>query len=68
MQSKGGYIHPKVEIRRWDPNDPTSYFGVFANAPIQNDELLIKIPAEITLQLAKETKNWDYEEVVCELA
>jgi hypothetical protein len=43
MQSKGGYIHSKVEIRRWNSSDPTSYFWVFTNAPIQNDELLIKI-------------------------
>jgi hypothetical protein len=68
MQSKGGYINPKVEIRRWDPTDLTSYFGVFTNAPIQNDELLIKIPAEITIHLAEETQDWDYQQVVCELA
>lgn len=69
MESKdSGYINPQVQIRRWDPTDANSYFGAFANAPIRKDELLIKIPREITIQLPTEAQNWTYQDTVCDLA
>ncbi|CAJ1945892.1 unnamed protein product [Cylindrotheca closterium] len=67
--SKGGYFHPNVEIRRFDPSDPTSFFGAFVNGPVGVNETLIKIPGSIKLQLSKETKHGlGYESSVCELA
>jgi len=75
MISKGGFMDPRVEIRRWNPQDPTSYFGAFVNAPIQKDELLLQIPAAIKIQIDEEEEQamkmqdeWDYDEQVCQLS
>ncbi|CAJ1955509.1 unnamed protein product [Cylindrotheca closterium] len=68
---QGGYIHPNVEIRRWDPSDPSSYFGAFVNGPVKEDELLIKIPGSIKIQLDDSYRSGTdltYADVVCELA
>jgi hypothetical protein len=69
MIAKGGYIHPQVQIRRWDTSDPTSYFGVFVDDAIKKDELLIKIPVAIRLQLDhKWLEEEAYSDILCELA
>ncbi|CAJ1955507.1 unnamed protein product [Cylindrotheca closterium] len=67
---QGGYIHPYVEIRRWDPSDPSSYFGAFVNGPVKKDELLIKIPGSIEIQIDDFFRmgKLPYSDVVCELA
>ena len=43
---EGGFYNPKQEIRRQDPLDPGSYFGVFAKERIEEDELLSRVPWE----------------------
>jgi len=68
FEGKGGFIDPRVEIRRWDSNDPTSYYGVFVNAPVQQNELLVRIPGEIKIQIDEDTSDWDDNETICELA
>jgi hypothetical protein len=69
MIAKGGYIHPQVQIRRWDRSDPTSYFGVFVDHAIEKDELLIKIPVAIKLQVDdKLLEDFVYTDMLCELA
>jgi len=70
MESAGGFLDPRVEIRRWNPDDPTSYFGVFANAPIKKDEVLMRIPGKLKIQLVDddEGEDWEsYEHMICEL-
>lgn len=68
--AKGGFIHPQVEIRRWDPSDPTSYFGAFVNGPVKKGEELIKIPGSIKIQLDDffRADRFTYGDTVCELA
>jgi len=63
MQSKpGGYLNPKVEIRRMDPSDPTSYFGVFASQDLDVGEVVMKIPGEIKLHIEDEDVDEDDDE------
>ncbi|CAJ1955511.1 unnamed protein product [Cylindrotheca closterium] len=68
--SKGGFFHPHVQIRRWNLSDPTSYFGAFLNGPVKKDDLLMRIPGDIKLQLHTDfwTNSSIVDEVVCELA
>ena len=49
LKEEGGYFHPKLEMRRVDPSDPTSFFGMFANDFIPKDELLIRLPQTMVL-------------------
>lgn len=67
-KTKGGFLDPRVEIRRVDPQDPTSYFGAFLNKPVSADEKLIFLPGAIKLQLSKEESHISYEKQVCMLA
>ena len=49
MKAKKGYFNPKLEMRRLDPNDPTSFFGMFAKEDIPKESLMLRIPSEIVL-------------------
>jgi len=49
LRSKGGTYNSKLEIRRNDISDPTSRFGMFANAKILQDDILLEIPQECLL-------------------
>jgi hypothetical protein len=67
--SKGGYFHPNVEIRRFDPHDPKSYFGAFVKGTIGVNATLMKIPGSTKLQLSsKKHKHLSYNTQVCNLA
>eukprot|EP00980_Cylindrotheca_fusiformis_P006584 scaffold1389_cov122-Cylindrotheca_fusiformis.AAC.2 len=77
MKEKGGYIHPSVQIRRWNVSDPTSYYGIFVErnnndegVVISEDELIMTVPASIRLQVSEEYMTGDkpYVETLCELA
>lgn len=57
-----GYLNPKVDIRRWDTNDPTSYFGIFANDDIQIGELILKIPKEMIFSLPDDYDDEDEDD------
>lgn len=46
VRSKGGSFSDKLEIRRVDPGDPTSYLGVFVREPIPAKESLFVIPRD----------------------
>jgi len=48
-QTKKGYFNPKLEMRRIDPSDPTSFFGMFAKEDISEGSLMLRIPNEILL-------------------
>lgn len=51
VRSKGGSFSDKLEIRRVDPSDPTSYLGVFAKEPIGAKESLFVIPKSCYLDI-----------------
>jgi hypothetical protein len=67
---QGGFIHPNVEIRRWDSSDPSSYFGAFVNGSVEKDELLFQIPGSIKIQTSDffQSDELPYVDTVCELA
>ena len=59
MESKGGreskgVWNPSIEMRRADPFDPTSRFGMFANTDIGKDTVLIHIPQSMLLDSREE--------------
>ena len=47
---QGGFFSDNIEIRRIDPADVTSYFGVFAKRDIKAKEDLMKIPHECYIE------------------
>jgi hypothetical protein len=61
---EGGFVNEKLQVRRLDPTDHSSPFGVFASAPIEADELLLKLPPESYFRV-ESTGN--YEDDVCQL-
>jgi hypothetical protein len=54
LNEEGGYFHPQLEMRRLDPSDPTSFFGMFAKGDIAKDELLFRIPRSMILDSGEE--------------
>jgi len=44
LRKHGGVVNDKIEIRRADPSDPTSRFGMFTNGDIRKREILLVIP------------------------
>jgi hypothetical protein len=62
----GGYLSSKVQIRRADPSNPHSYFGLFAGHDLEKDELLMNIPAEARLEIGSHSD--DYTDNLCDLA
>ena len=50
LRSNGGYFNFKLEIRRVDPKDPTSEFGVFAKKDIKPKDRLMDIPANLIIE------------------
>ncbi|KAL7441320.1 hypothetical protein ACHAXM_007788 [Skeletonema potamos] len=49
LEKEGGYLHPKLQMRRVDPSDQKSYFGLFADEFIPKDEILIRVPQSMVL-------------------
>jgi hypothetical protein len=56
----GGYFNPKQEIRREDPNDPTSVVGIFAKELIEDGELLFEVPWEAII--SSEGGEFEYDD------
>lgn len=54
LQSSDGYFNPNLEMRRSDPSDPTSFFGMFAKDDIQRKSLLLRIPRTMILNSTEE--------------
>lgn len=44
VRSHGGFVHSGYEIRRANPQDPTSRYGAFAKSNFAKDELILSIP------------------------
>eukprot|EP00548_Thalassiothrix_antarctica_P015362 CAMPEP_0194175700 /NCGR_PEP_ID=MMETSP0154-20130528/9699_1 /TAXON_ID=1049557 /ORGANISM="Thalassiothrix antarctica, Strain L6-D1" /LENGTH=997 /DNA_ID=CAMNT_0038889599 /DNA_START=61 /DNA_END=3055 /DNA_ORIENTATION=- len=43
LRDGGGKFHDSLQIRREDPSDPTSRYGMFATEDIAEDEILIRL-------------------------
>jgi hypothetical protein len=69
LRDQGGYFNEKLQIRRADPSDPTSYFGVFATESIPSMESLMSIPASSMIRtIQQEYHSWEEEwDVLCDL-
>jgi len=61
LQEKGGHINDKIDIRRADPTDETSRFGVFTKSDLTRHEVILDIPPSCLLTAAT-TKDSDEEE------
>ena len=59
LKEENGYFNPALEMRRMDPNDPTSFFGMFVNTDIDEDETLLKIPTSMIINSGLENPNRD---------
>ena len=77
VRSRGGSFSDKLEIRRVDPTDPTSYMGVFVREPIEAKESLFVIPRDCYIdvfdtaaEMDPEDENVDaaYQGNLCKLA
>uniref|UniRef100_A0A7S1C2F9 SET domain-containing protein n=1 Tax=Corethron hystrix TaxID=216773 RepID=A0A7S1C2F9_9STRA len=60
MRSKGGYVNSKLEIRRSDPTDPTSQYGIFAKEKLGKKEGILQIPS--SCQISDERGDFDRNE------
>lgn len=65
LKSTGlGHVNEKLVFRRIDPSDPSSRFGVFTSEDIDEQELLLKLPAESYFRVES---TGSYDEDVCAL-
>jgi hypothetical protein len=70
LRLQGGYFNEKLKIRRADPSDPTSYFGVFATESIQHMEPLVSVTSSSMIRgtIKPGYFSWEEEEaVLCDL-
>ena len=67
LRQNGGYLNSKVEIRRADPSDPNSYFGVFAREDLDLKEEVMVVPDELFITV-EPGFDGSYEEGLCELS
>jgi hypothetical protein len=71
LRDQGGCFNEKLQIRRADPSDPTSYFGVFATESIPSMEPLIHVPSSPMIRSiyqAYSPDSWEgYYAVLCDL-
>jgi hypothetical protein len=69
LRDQGGYFNEKLQIRRADPSDPTSYFGVFATESIPSMELLMSVPPSSMIRSIQQEYHSEEENiaVLCEL-
>ena len=67
VHTKGGFVNEKVEIRRSNPADDHSYYGMFAKKNISKKEIILDIPHECVIGLDNTRKNKYYKDL-CSLA
>ena len=46
IETKGGMFHEKLQVRRYDPDDPASPAGLYVTGNIRQGETLMSIPRE----------------------
>ena len=54
LKEKKGFFHQNLEMRRLDPDDPTSFFGMFAKYDIKEGTLILRIPTDIIINSREE--------------
>ena len=59
VNSNGGSLNEKIEIRRLDPSDPSSPMGVFAKERLEQEEIIMHIPTSLYLNVWDEAINMD---------
>lgn len=64
IKDSNGYFHDSLEMKRIDPSDTTSYFGMFAMNDIKSNALLLSIPHE---RILEDPTDADIEFVQCGL-
>jgi hypothetical protein len=69
LRNQGGHVNGKLEIRRADPSDPTSYFGMFATETIQSMEPLLSVPTSCMIRAIQPVYSTaaEYNVVLCDL-
>lgn len=50
LKAKKGFFHPFLEMRRLDPKDASSMFGMFSTGDIKEGTLIIRIPERIIIR------------------
>ncbi len=59
LEREGGYFHPNLQMRRVNPSDPTSFFGMFVNDFIPEGELILRVPRSMILDSTEEEPDVD---------
>ncbi|GFH43687.1 hypothetical protein CTEN210_00160 [Chaetoceros tenuissimus] len=59
VNSNGGSLNEKIEIRRLDPSDSSSPMGVFAKERLEQEEIIMYIPTSLYLNVWDEATNMD---------
>eukprot|EP00555_Chaetoceros_dichaeta_P002053 CAMPEP_0198248886 /NCGR_PEP_ID=MMETSP1447-20131203/544_1 /TAXON_ID=420782 /ORGANISM="Chaetoceros dichaeta, Strain CCMP1751" /LENGTH=1199 /DNA_ID=CAMNT_0043933377 /DNA_START=21 /DNA_END=3621 /DNA_ORIENTATION=+ len=62
LRANGGTVNEKLVIRRADPNDPESRFGMFTTGDLARKEVLLIIPDECVLSAAVEGDDEEDDE------
>ena len=70
LRSQGGFFSEKLEIRRADPNDAASYYGMFVKEDVEAKEKLFEIPRECIISVPGEIdlEEDEYFEQLCPLS
>lgn len=58
LRESGGFFHPNLEMRRVDPSDPNSRFGMFTKGPIPFEETMLTIPDSMILDSRGEDEEY----------
>ena len=64
VNSNGGSLNEKIEIRRLNPSDSSSPMGVFAKERLEQEEIIMIIPTSLYLNVWDEAINMDELESV----
>ena len=67
LKEEEGFFNPKLEMRRMDPEDPTSFFGMFAKGDFKKGDLLIRVPTDLILK-SGEDEDEEVRALNCGLA
>ncbi len=62
VRAEGGSFNEKIEIRRVDPTDSSSYLGVFAKDDLDPQETLMEIPQSCYIHIFDEVEEAESEE------
>jgi hypothetical protein len=66
VRERGGFMDPRQSIRHEVPTDPTTIRGVFAEAPIAEGELLLRVPWELCIAPTEEESQRTSSQCMCD--